>query len=104
MIDKEILTEGDSPAVSENVLSTGSPIHDASPPLQEVKQHETDIEGGASPKLQNVLDPRQNPDGGLKAWLCVLGGFCTLFCSFGWINCSSPRWMPLICSILTGRC
>ena len=34
-----------------------------------------------------AFDPRQNPDGGTKAWLCVLGGFCCLFCSFGWINC-----------------
>ncbi|KAK5119248.1 hypothetical protein LTR85_007862 [Meristemomyces frigidus] len=34
-----------------------------------------------------AFDPRQNPDGGLQAWLCVAGGFCVLFCSFGWINC-----------------
>lgn len=27
------------------------------------------------------------PDGGLNAWLAVLGGFCGLFVSFGWINC-----------------
>ncbi|KAJ6016057.1 MFS transporter asaE [Penicillium herquei] len=27
------------------------------------------------------------PDGGLQAWLAVLGGFCGLFVSFGWINC-----------------
>lgn len=26
------------------------------------------------------------PDGGLVAWLVVLGAWCTLFCSFGWIN------------------
>ena len=33
-----------------------------------------------------MLDPSSFPDGGAKAWLCVLGGFCCLFCSFGWIN------------------
>jgi hypothetical protein len=27
------------------------------------------------------------PDGGFQAWLVVLGGFCTVFASFGWINC-----------------
>ncbi|KAJ6437389.1 reverse transcriptase [Purpureocillium lavendulum] len=27
------------------------------------------------------------PDGGLQAWLVVVGGFCTVFASFGWINC-----------------
>ncbi|KAF7563454.1 hypothetical protein G7046_g698 [Stylonectria norvegica] len=26
------------------------------------------------------------PDGGLVAWLVVLGAWCTSFCSFGWIN------------------
>ncbi|KAF8250049.1 MFS general substrate transporter [Wilcoxina mikolae CBS 423.85] len=31
-------------------------------------------------------NPRAFPDGGLKAWLCVFGAFCCLFCSFGWIN------------------
>lgn len=49
-----------------------------------------DIEQAVSEKPQGpppgAFDPRQNPDGGLKAWLTVLGGFCALFCSFGWIN------------------
>lgn len=26
------------------------------------------------------------PEGGTKAWLCVVGAFCTQFCSFGWVN------------------
>ncbi|KAH7310203.1 major facilitator superfamily domain-containing protein [Rhexocercosporidium sp. MPI-PUGE-AT-0058] len=26
------------------------------------------------------------PDGGFDAWLVVLGGWCTSFCSFGWVN------------------
>jgi hypothetical protein len=26
------------------------------------------------------------PDGGLSAWLVILGCWCILFCSFGWIN------------------
>lgn len=32
-------------------------------------------------------NPADFPDGGLEAWLVVLGGFCTVFASFGWINC-----------------
>ncbi|TKA61019.1 hypothetical protein B0A55_11444, partial [Friedmanniomyces simplex] len=52
----------------------------------------TDVEKGAGtspPRTapSGAFDPRQNPDGGLQAWLCVFGGFCVLFCSFGWINC-----------------
>lgn len=39
-----------------------------------------------TPQAPPAFDPRQNPDGGLQAWLTVLGGFCILFCSFGWIN------------------
>ncbi|KAF2271034.1 MFS general substrate transporter [Lojkania enalia] len=31
--------------------------------------------------------PSQFPDGGRDAWLCLLGTFCALFCSFGWLNC-----------------
>ncbi|KAL4781315.1 major facilitator superfamily domain-containing protein [Aspergillus varians] len=26
------------------------------------------------------------PDGGLEAWLVIVGNWCTSFCSFGWIN------------------
>lgn len=29
------------------------------------------------------MDPASFPDGGLQAWLCVLGAFCALFVSFG---------------------
>lgn len=32
-------------------------------------------------------DPAVYPDGGFDAWIAVAGGFCTIFASFGWINC-----------------
>ncbi|KAF2109154.1 major facilitator superfamily domain-containing protein [Lophiotrema nucula] len=31
--------------------------------------------------------PSQFPDGGKDALLCLLGTFCALYCSFGWLNC-----------------
>jgi len=34
-------------------------------------------------------DPNACPDGGFQAWLAVAGGFCTIFASFGWINCKN---------------
>jgi len=37
------------------------------------------------------FDPRQFPDGGSTAWLCVLGGFCCMFASFGWISCELSK-------------
>ncbi|KAI1658092.1 major facilitator superfamily domain-containing protein [Daldinia decipiens] len=32
-------------------------------------------------------DPNAFPDGGFEAWFCIAGGFCTVFSSFGWVNC-----------------
>ena len=43
----------------------------------------TDIERSLPP-----LKPLEPPNGGLQAWLAVLGGFCLAFASFGWINCT----------------
>ncbi|PGH26608.1 hypothetical protein AJ80_01737 [Polytolypa hystricis UAMH7299] len=34
-----------------------------------------------------AIDPSSFPDGGLEAWSVVVGSFCALFVSFGWINC-----------------
>lgn len=52
---------------------------------------EADLEqGDPLPKSAPVLggiNPSDFPDGGLEAWLVVLGGWCSLVCSFGWINC-----------------
>ena len=31
-------------------------------------------------------DPGDFPDGGFEAWLVILGGWCCLFVSFGWIT------------------
>lgn len=33
-------------------------------------------------------DSESFPDGGLRAWLVVLGAFFGLFVSFGWTNCA----------------
>ena len=72
---------------AENGNSENLPTNNLSP-SQDQPPNDNDVEKGSEkPTTPAVFDPRQNPDGGLKAWLCVLGGFCTLFCSFGWINC-----------------
>ncbi|KAF1832297.1 monocarboxylate permease-like protein [Decorospora gaudefroyi] len=44
-------------------------------------------EKSTAPELTTTAGPGPPPDGGLQAWLAVLGGFCTVFASFGWINC-----------------
>ncbi|KAI9822327.1 MAG: hypothetical protein M1827_000045 [Pycnora praestabilis] len=52
--------------------------------LEEAREKE--VQEG-KPAMPSPFDPSSFPDGGLDAWLTVLGGFCCLFCSFGWINC-----------------
>ena len=40
----------------------------------------------ASP-VSSDESPDVFPDGGLQAWLVVFGGWCALFCTFGFVNC-----------------
>ncbi|KAK3938756.1 putative monocarboxylate protein [Diplogelasinospora grovesii] len=43
----------------------------------------------ASPCRETYSEPKptdEAPDGGIAAWSVVLGAWCVLFCSFGWIN------------------
>ena len=53
---------------------------------------EADLEKtGVHPPPPNAAPPGMNPadfpDGGLRAWTVVFGGWCGLFCTFGLINC-----------------
>lgn len=88
-----------------NVLEKNNHLHDQEPVSNHTEANilpEVETEPQVSEKLPNgdaekggpphappnpMMDPKSFPDGGLDAWLCVLGGFCALFCSFGWINC-----------------
>ncbi|KIX04843.1 uncharacterized protein Z518_05714 [Rhinocladiella mackenziei CBS 650.93] len=70
----------------------------------------------AEKAMQPISSGNDTPDGGLVAWLVVLGAWCTSFCSFGWLNSATslrrgpvvgtlydhfgPRWLILIGSIL----
>ena len=57
----------------------------------ETKQEvpEAEVEPGADTEIApSGPNPADFPDGGLEAWLVVMGGFCAVFCSFGWINCT----------------
>ncbi|KAJ5374588.1 Major facilitator superfamily domain general substrate transporter, partial [Penicillium concentricum] len=50
----------------------------------EVQPTEKSVAAGPAPATPVIGPP---PDGGVQAWLVVLGAFCGLFVSFGWINC-----------------
>jgi hypothetical protein len=65
----------------------GSEKHDLNvEPLSEKSE-------AATPALACPLDPGLPPDGGMEAWMSVLGAFCGLFVSFGWINCMCGQFL-----------
>lgn len=70
-------------------LNASDPAHTSTEAaaLPEVQGAHDVEKGGATVatdgRLPGAFDPRQNPDGGKQAWLCVVGCFCCLFCSFG---------------------
>jgi hypothetical protein len=61
-------------------------IHDTTAPNADIEKEaaKADAEAGpAAPAPPNFMDPSSFPDGGLQAWLCLLGAFCAMFVSFG---------------------
>ncbi|KAE8380005.1 major facilitator superfamily domain-containing protein [Aspergillus bertholletiae] len=56
--------------------------------LEDESSKTGDLEkSGATAQSAPAKLPDAPPDGGFKAWMVVLGAFCGLFVSFGWINC-----------------
>ena len=83
VMDREKTAPAPDTMLDEEKAAQQEPGHDSE------KQSEEDVDPAEPEKPQGppaFFDPRQNPDGGAKAWLCVLGGFFTLFCSFGLIS------------------
>lgn len=63
----------------------------AQQPLQSPPSPTADSPGRDAEKEAQAPKPAaptasEAPDGGAQAWLCVLGGWCTAFTSFGWLN------------------
>lgn len=72
--------------------STTSSLHDEKSraperDVEKLAQDESHIDAATLPQTVSPYHPSQFPDGGKDAYLCLLGGFCCLFCSFGWLNC-----------------
>jgi hypothetical protein len=65
-----------------------SPVREKQSDLEQSPATENHVEPTqTSQSPVNPYHPSQFPDGGKNAYLCLLGGFCCLFCSFGWLNC-----------------
>ncbi|KAL7935865.1 monocarboxylate permease-like protein [Trichoderma chlorosporum] len=84
-----------SPALDAKPLSSSTSSTDVERAFHEQHNPEqgaaTDVEKMGQPEPQQGASTGPDfgppPDGGIEAWLVVLGGFCTVFASFGWINC-----------------
>ncbi|KAK7178685.1 monocarboxylate [Paraphaeosphaeria sporulosa] len=77
--------------MSQSTSATPS-LHDNKPPQpdNEFEQQVLDearVEPTTATEPISPYHPSQFPDGGRDAYLCLLGGTCCLFCSFGWLNC-----------------
>lgn len=81
---------------TDNSTSTASSVQLGQKDPEKAHPEDNDDGGHDPEKLGAVTEnaapaaaapPSLPPDGGLKAWLVVAGAFCSLFVSFGWINC-----------------
>jgi hypothetical protein len=69
-------------------VSSVNTSKDSTPDLEAKQEQEPRLEPDTQPKTEWIgPNPDDFPDGGFEAWLVVLGGFCAVFSSFGWINC-----------------
>ncbi|KAE8140530.1 major facilitator superfamily domain-containing protein [Aspergillus pseudotamarii] len=68
-----------TPRATDQTLSTVGTRNDSSS-VETCTGNQRNEKGGPS------MTSNDTPDGGLTAWFMVLGAWCVLFCSFGWIN------------------
>ena len=58
----------------------------ASQPIATTDEEKSHEEPPASPVSSTIKDEVVYPEGGLRAWLVVLGSFCGMFAGFGYMN------------------
>ena len=96
-LDAERLTsEHDGTAPLDHVSSAVTEKHqsgDPSDPAADGIAAEKTRTGGTM-EPGGALHPDSYPEGGAQAWMVVLGGFASLFVSFGWIN--GPNELSLL--------
>lgn len=55
------------------------------------KDVDAEKQSNESDQNQAWKPANEAPDGGLTAWLVLVGAWCVLFCTFGWINSMSEE-------------
>lgn len=73
-----------APSIAEKPHKSSQPDLEKQPSQD---KHDQPVSQPQQPEAISPYHPSQFPDGGRQAYLCLLGGFCCLFCSFGWLNC-----------------
>ena len=72
-------------------MSKEHPAPDATPPPfnsgAEVGGGDATEHGARDDQPDSEKWETRAPDGGLTAWMALLGSWCMLFCTFGLINC-----------------
>ena len=73
------------------LMPTADQLLDGKQPSQEDRSPGSDtpstLPNQDSEKIEHPKSQQGDaPDGGLAAWLVVLGAWCVSFCSFGWLN------------------
>ena len=95
-----------TPAMSDQVNDDLEKGNRTAEPVDSEK-HDVNVEPLAekseavTPAPAGSPGPGPPPDGGLEAWMSVLGAFCGLFVSFGWINCMYNQYHFQFDALLT---
>jgi hypothetical protein len=97
------LQQDDVPSSTSSIQSKeaeqqfGNDVEKSIPLDDDVENAEPPYDDKNQIHVSSGPDPNAPPDGGFQAWLAVAGGFCTVFASFGWINCKNHLSNSLEC-------
>jgi hypothetical protein len=77
--------------VSERVFPVEGEAQRQSSPVRPGLEHQESYwQAGPPASIYSAADETVYPEGGLRAWLVVLGSFCGMLASFGFMNTSEP--------------
>ena len=88
LMDRDLEKDGAAAALDDSSsqhAETETGQNDAAPATDIEKAAAADFAAAPAAPAPPAMTPP--PDGGTHAWLTVLGAFCSLFVSFGLINC-----------------
>jgi hypothetical protein len=97
LLQDDVLSSASSIQSKEAEQQFGNDVEKSIPLNDDVENAEPPYYDNNQTHVSTGPDPNAPPDGGFQAWLAVAGGFCTVFASFGWINCKKQSSKPSEC-------